>query len=146
MTTRPITFFALATLAPVPLLGLGAAFGGAWIWAALIYMTLFAGLADRVMARPESDAPEGAEFPAADRLSALLAVLHFVLLAAGVWAVSGVSGLTLGARIVAFFAYGLFFGQVSNSNAHELIHRSTRALHRLGMWVYISLMFGHHTS
>jgi alkane 1-monooxygenase len=35
---------------------------------------------------------------------------------------------------------------VSNSNAHELIHRSDRRLFGLGMAVYISLLFGHHTS
>ena len=29
---------------------------------------------------------------------------------------------------------------------HELIHRSTHGLHRLGSWVYISILFGHHAS
>lgn len=37
-------------------------------------------------------------------------------------------------------------GQVSNANAHELIHRSDRWLFGLGKWVYVSLLFGHHTS
>lgn len=37
-------------------------------------------------------------------------------------------------------------GQVSNSNAHELIHRSNRRLFSLRKWVYISMLYGHHTS
>ena len=45
-----------------------------------------------------------------------------------------------------FLSGGLFLGQVSNSNAHELIHRGKRHLSHLGRWVYISLLFGHHSS
>lgn len=143
---RPITLFAIATLLPVPLLLAGAAWGGAWIVGALVYMTVFVFLLDQLVAIVTPDAPDGAEFPAADGLSAALALAHFAVLAAGIWAVSGGSGLSVAERCVAFFAFGLFMGQVSNSNAHELIHRSGRGLHRLGMWVYISLLFGHHTS
>ena len=50
------------------------------------------------------------------------------------------------AKVGLFVAAGFFFGQISNSNAHELIHRGGRFMHRLGKWVYISLLFGHHTS
>ena len=76
----------------------------------------------------------------------VLAGAHFVLLGLGIWAVSGGTGIGWGARLACFLAFGLFFGQVSNSNAHELIHRADKRLFRLGMWVYISLLFGHHTS
>ena len=44
------------------------------------------------------------------------------------------------------FSSGRFFGQVSNSNAHELIHRADKRLFNLGKWVYISMLFGHRTS
>ena len=37
-------------------------------------------------------------------------------------------------------------GQVGNSNAHELVHRSNRSLRRLGRLVYRSHIFGHHGS
>jgi len=144
--SRPITLFALATLAPVPLLLIGAAEGGVWIVLALAYLTAFAFLLDQIVAVVTPNAPEGAEFPLADGLSAFLALAHFGLLAAGIWAVSGASGLSGWERVVAFFGFGLFFGQVSNSNAHELIHRPARLLNRLGTWVYISLLFGHHSS
>ncbi|MHC0053221.1 alkane 1-monooxygenase [Actibacterium sp. D379-3] len=143
---RPVTLFALATLAPLPLLALGAAQGGVWIALALIYLTGLVFALDTLIGRAAPNAPEGCEFPAADRLSATLALAHFGLLGVGVWAVSGASGLGVAERIAAFFAFGLFFGQVSNSNAHELIHRTRRTLFVLGKWVYISLLFGHHTS
>ena len=63
-------------------------------------------------------------------------------------AVAGLAGGWLSGweKLALFLSAGWFFGQVSNSNAHELIHRSSRLLHRLGKWVYISLLFGHHTS
>ncbi|MCP4818748.1 MAG: alkane 1-monooxygenase, partial [Shimia sp.] len=49
-------------------------------------------------------------------------------------------------RALCFLAFGLFFGQVSNANAHELIHKGARFPRRLGTLVYITLLFGHHTS
>ncbi len=85
------------------------------------------------------------EFPASDNLCLLLGLQHFALLFVTVGALSG-DYLGLAEKLGLFAAAGLFFGQVSNSNAHELIHRGSRLLHRTGMWLYISLMFGHHTS
>ncbi|MGC8203292.1 alkane 1-monooxygenase [Aliiroseovarius sp. PTFE2010] len=140
-----VPLFALASLAMVPLLALGALFGGGWIWAALIYITTLSFLADEFTALPGQAEPETTT-AWADRLSVILALSHFALLALGAWAVAGETGLTRPERIAAFFAFGLFLGQVSNANAHELIHRGSRMLHALGKWVYISLLFGHHTS
>ncbi len=141
-----IALFALVTLTPVALLAAGALLGGGWLVAALLYITLFAGLMDRLIAGATRPAAPGTTQAPANALSALLAVLHFPLLYLAVWAVAGQAGLAPWERLVAFLAFGLFFGQVSNANAHELIHRSQRALHELGKWVYVSLMFGHHTS
>ncbi|GHD99423.1 hypothetical protein U879_08685 [Defluviimonas sp. 20V17] len=138
--------FAIATLMPVTLFAVGAALGGLWALAALAYMTVFVFVMDERVAYAGGAAQEGAEFPAADRLSILLGGMHFALLLLAIAAVGGATGLGWGARIALFMAFGLYFGQVSNSNAHELIHRSRRGLFRLGMWIYISLLFGHHTS
>ncbi|MEZ5684885.1 MAG: alkane 1-monooxygenase [Paracoccaceae bacterium] len=141
-----IEAFALVVLSPVPLLGLGAVFGGLWAWAAFFWVGIFIFTLDVMIRRAAPDAPEGQEFPAADGLSQLLAGLHFGLLALAVWAISGGSGLDAVSRVPLFLAFGLFFGQVSNSNAHELIHRADKRLFLFGKWVYISLLFGHHTS
>ena len=141
-----VALFALATLAPVPLLTAGALAGGGWAVAALIYMTVFAFLMDQLVSVALGAEEDGREFPAADSLSAFLALLHFPLFFLGVAAVAGATGLGPAGRIAAFVAFGLFFGQVSNSNAHELIHRGRRGLFELGKWVFISHLFGHHTS
>jgi alkane 1-monooxygenase len=133
--------FALATLTPALLLALGAIWGGLWIVAAVVYLTGLTSLLDRLIKR-ESKASDAAYD---DALSVALALTHFALIPLVVWALSADHLAPLGKAGV-FFAAGLWFGQVSNANAHELIHRSTRGLHRLGMWVYISLLFGHHTS
>ncbi|SDX23253.1 alkane 1-monooxygenase [Roseicitreum antarcticum] len=146
MTRHPVTPFAFATLIPLPLLVLGALWGGVWIAAAVLYLTLFALALDQVLAVADRAGAEGSEFPAADGLSAVLALAHLALVPLGVAAVAGATGLGMGERVAAFFGFGLFFGQMSNSNAHELIHRGQRGLFSLGQWVYISLLYGHHTT
>jgi alkane 1-monooxygenase len=143
---RPIVLFAIATLVPVLLLLLGAFFGGLWAWVALLYMTVFTFAMDELVSYAAPLASEGSEFPAADQLSVGLGVAHFVLLFTAILALTGWGGVGWGSWLPLFLAFGMFFGQVSNSNAHELIHRSDKGLFRLGMWIYISLLFGHHTS
>ena len=136
--------FSAATLAPVALLGLAAIYGGWWIFAALVFLSIFTATLDEVvhhLTPPTSKA----EFPAAARLSILLGIMHFVVL---VLVINALANQPLGvfAKLGLFISSGFFFGQVSNSNAHELIHRGGRFMHRLGKWVYISLLNGHHTS
>ena len=141
---RAMPLFVLATCLPIPLIGLASLLGGVWVIAALFYMTGLTFLLDtlvRMTTPPTSDA----EFPAATALSVTLAALHFPLMALVVAGLAG-AGLSLAAKIALFLAAGLYFGQVGNANAHELIHRRQRPLHALGKWVYISLLFGHHTS
>ena len=63
-----------------------------------------------------------------------------------VWAVAQGTYLSVSDKILIFTGAGLWLGQVSNSNAHELIHRSARGPRRLGVAIYCSLLFGHHAS
>lgn len=141
---RVMILFALATLIPIPLLGFGALFGGWWVVLALVYMTGLVFLLDTIV-KVVTPPVEDAEFPVGDHLSIALGIYHFPLLGLIVYGLShdGISGL---AKLVLFMAAGLYFGQVGNSNAHELIHRGARHMHVLGKWVYISLLFGHHAS
>ncbi|MEX5726977.1 alkane 1-monooxygenase [Rhodovulum iodosum] len=143
---RPVIPFAMATLVPLPLLALGTALGGVWTAAALLYLTLVTFTLDQLIHVAAPHAPEGTGFPAADRLSAALALAHFAALPLGIWAVGGSSGLGTAERVAAFLGFGLFLGQISIPNAHELIHCTDKRLFALGKWVYISLLFGHHTS
>ncbi len=140
----PMLLFAVATLLPLPLITLGAWLGGGWAVAAISYMTLFTAALDELVRKITPPVPE-AEFPVANGLSVVLALSHLVLLAL-VIAGLVVADAPLWSKVVLWFAAGLYFGQVSNSNAHELIHRTDRGLRRLGIAVYVSLLFGHHAS
>lgn len=138
--------FALATLLPLALIGLAALSGGWWVLLAVLYLTALTATLDAVIHRAQAgDPPDDRAFPAADALSVVLAIGGFVLLALTVRAF-GSSNMGGVEKAGLFIATGLFCGQIGNSNAHELIHRGSRFLHALGMWAYIAVLFGHHTS
>lgn len=141
----PVAAFGAVALAPALLLIWGAGQGGWPLWAGLFWMALATPLADTLIARGFGDAPEGARFPGADPALVLLAAAHLALLIAALRAFGG-DHLDMAERIALFLGAGMWFGQVSNSVAHELIHRSSRALFRLGAAVYVSLLFGHHVT
>jgi len=132
---RDIRHFAFATLSPVPLLIAGALLGLWWNLAALAYIALVTAMADALAPR---DGRVCDDIIAADILSTALGVVHFILLGFAVLSIAGPGSATAGDRITAFFAFGQWFGQTSNSNAHELIHRADRGLRRLGVWICIS--------
>ena len=133
--------FALATLTPALLITTGAFLGGLWLLAAVVYLTGMTSMLDRLI-KHESAAGEAGLH---DGLSVVIALVHFALLALSVWALAGVHLEPL-EKLGLFYAAGLWLGQVSNANAHELIHRGSRFLHRLGMLAYTTMLFGHHTS
>ena len=131
---RPIRIFAIATLVPVALLALGGLWASSsWRW--IIWW-------QAPCPRPR----RGRNFPQPMACRWCWRLPHFALLPLALWSVSGAGGQDWPARITLFFGFGLFFGQISNSNTHELIHRSRAGLFRLEMWVYVTLLFGHHTS
>jgi alkane 1-monooxygenase len=141
--TRTVPFFAVATLVPVPLLIAGALWGSPAAILTIVYITLVVFFVDQLA---PADDTHAATARGADVLSAALALLHLPLLALAVAALAGRFGGDWGDRIAVFFAFGLWFGQVSNANAHELIHRSNRFLRGLGIAVFTSLLFGHHAT
>ena len=136
--------FALATLAPALLIAFGALFGGIWCYAALLSVSVIVAGLDTLVTRLR---PAGAdeEFPADRALLVAIAVATFAVLGLTTLALSTGAHAT-SEKIALFVATGLFAGQVGNANAHELIHKRTRALHRLGVWVYVAMLFGHHAS
>jgi alkane 1-monooxygenase len=138
--------FALAALTPLWLLCLAVPLGGVWVVMALAYTGVFTALLDQLVPRVMPDAPDGAEFPAADALLVALGLGHVMVFPLVVWAVAGHSDLVLWERIVLAVAAGQWFGQVSNPCAHELIHRGHRGLYALGVVVYATMLFGHHAS
>lgn len=141
----PLVAFALAALFPVPLLALGVAQGGAWLWAAFLYMGVLTLLLDQLVPLTTGTAEDG-EFPAADALLIAVGLAALLVLPLATWAIAGESGLTAGQKVLVFFASGFWLGQVAHPAAHELIHRPKRPLFRLGAAVYAALLFGQHAS
>ncbi|GAA4224322.1 alkane 1-monooxygenase [Sagittula marina] len=139
-----MTRFTLATLGMVVALTLAMTLGAPFALIALLYITVFTYGMDKLTALAAPDHPD-AEFPAGDALSVTLGLLHFPLLYGGVWVLAE-GDLALSDRLALFLALALFLGQVSNSNAHELIHRAPRWMRRLGVAVYSSVLFGFHAS
>lgn len=142
----PVAFFAFASLLPSVLLIAGALWGGLWIWAAMLSIMLFWLAMDRLSGLVPEDrsGAEGVEFPAGTWLLVMLAVMQLIHIPVAIWALTGrLHGVEW---IVGFSAFGVFFGQIGNPAAHELIHRSDRRLRQLGMTVYTSVLFGHHAS
>ncbi len=135
--------FIIVPFLPVVLLVLACLFGGVWSVLALLGMTAWVMGLDRLL--PASSQTQRTD-ALAHRISAALGGAHFCVALLGLWALTAPAGLHGAAAVLTAIALGLFFGQVSNSNAHELIHRSDRAARRLGVAVYTSLLFGHHAS
>ncbi len=138
--------FAAATAAPLVLLTAGVFSGLPLLLAGLLWITALTALLDQWLAALAPDLPEGTEFPGTDALLVVLGAAHLLALPLAVWAIAGPSGLTGWERGLAFLGFGLWFGQVTNPAAHELIHRGDRWLFRLGAALYTSLLFGHHAS
>ena len=138
--------FALAALTPFWLLCVAVPMGGVWVWAVFLYMGVFTAVLDQFVPMVMPDAPEGAEFPAADALLVTLGLAHLLALPLVTWAIAGPSGLAFWERGLLGLAAGQWFGQVSNPCAHELIHRGHRGLYALGVVVYATMLFGHHAS
>ncbi|QJF52037.1 alkane 1-monooxygenase [Roseobacter ponti] len=136
----PSAVFMLASLLPGACLLAGAFLGGVWSAAGLITMTLVVFLCDRASFAARAG-------PGLAKVQPLLiAGLHFTILPAVLLAI-GMPGHLSGAEtVLLLLGAGLFFGQVSNACAHELIHRQSRAARRLGAAIYVSLLNGQHVS
>ncbi|MGC1495044.1 MAG: alkane 1-monooxygenase [Sulfitobacter sp.] len=133
-------WYAIASLTPAALLALACLFAGLWPLIAVLSITVFVFFMDKIArALPEQDT-------SGRGISLLLAGIHFPLLGLGVWSLGSAPHLDTLDKLFIFTGLGLFFGQISNSNAHELIHASARLPRRIGALIYISVLHGHHVS
>jgi alkane 1-monooxygenase len=138
-----MSHFVLASVLPIAL-ALAAGLGIHWAaWAALGYMALVVPLIDlslpRVLDRRHVEVES-------DALPIVLGVLHLVLLPVTILGLSNATGLDQPAQVALFAAVAMIFGQISCSNAHELIHKGRALPNVLGRVVYATLFFGHHAS
>jgi alkane 1-monooxygenase len=133
-------WYAIASLTPAALLALACLWGGAFAVLGVLSITVVVFFADKVARQTPVRDDDGRW------LSLILAAIHFPLLALGVWTLAAGSHLGTVEKVLVFTGLGLFFGQISNSNAHELIHAGPRPLRRLGASIYATVLHGHHVS
>lgn len=135
-------WYAIASLTPAALLALGSLWGGAWTLLAIASITGFVFVADRWITRTlrVDDTRSGLV------LSYVQAITHLCLWISGLWMIGSNQDLTSVDKALLIVGYGLYFGQTSNSNAHELIHKKSRFPRRLGILLYGSVLFAHHAS
>lgn len=138
--------FALATISPAVLILTAAFWGGFWAWLAAGFVTVIAFSLDRLTPEEIENADPAAEFPGSTYLLVALGLMHLALLPVSVWAVGGDSALNMVERGLIALSASMLFGQISHPVAHELIHKSPRALRVLGQVIYTSMLFGHHAS
>lgn len=138
-------WFALASLSPLVTLSAACLLGGVWPLMALAHVTVLVRGLDRIgsVTLPRRDDAVAQRFALC--LTTTIGLVHLPMLALGVWALTQ-PDRALWQVLTTGLALGLWFGQVSNSNAHELIHAPQRWARRLGTLVYITLLFGHHAS
>lgn len=133
-------WYIIASLTPAILLALACLWGGLWPLLAVLSITVVVFFADKLSKVVPPVETTGRT------LSLLLAGMHFAVLGLGVWALGAGTNLDVVDKLLIYIGLGLFFGQISNSNAHELIHAKARLPRRLGAMIYVSLLHGHHVS
>jgi len=133
-------WYSIASLIPAILLIVACLRGGPWPLFAVFSITVVVFFLDRLSRRLPTQPHTGRA------LSLVLAGVHFILLPLGVWALAENPILSTTDKVLIYIGLGLFFGQISNSNAHELIHASTKWPRRIGTAIYCSLLHGHHVS
>lgn len=139
---RFVSVISVVTLLPAGALLYASTHGGLWVLPPLVILGMISHICDELFEnRP--DAPIERLFQ--NSLPILLALLHFILLGTAIWSLTA-QPFSLLEKTALFTGYTLYFAHVSNAVGHELIHRRTRLQFTLGKWVFISILFGHHTS
>ncbi len=138
-----MSHFILASLLPYALIALGA-FGLSWaVWWALAWFLVIVPILDLALPRRLDSRLVDVESKA---LPMVLGLAHLGVLPLVIVGLSGVTGLSQMAQVGLFAATAMVFGQISTSNAHELIHAPRRLPRQLGRVVYGTLLFGHHAT
>ncbi|MGR3616838.1 MAG: alkane 1-monooxygenase [Paracoccaceae bacterium] len=135
--------FTLASLTPAILIMLACVFGGTLPVLAFGYVAFcvaILGLLGRSRnGQPGHPTNEGA----ADALLITLSLAHVLILGATLYAAPSFG---LFPAVCLILSTSLFLGQVSHPNAHELIHHRNKGMRRLGVFIYSTMLFGHHAS
>lgn len=141
----PVAAYGVATLLPIPLLGMAATAGGVWVAIVCAYLTVGVVVLDALPKIQIAPAKDGAAEIWAERLSMTLGALHFACLFTAICAL-GTETLSIAEKVGLFAAVGLYLGQVSAANGHELLHRADPNLSSVGRVIFASVLMGHHAA
>ena len=133
--------FAAASLWPACALVLACLWGGLWPVVALLSITVLILGLDWI-------APKGTAASEGEGLwlNMALGAVQLPLMGLCITTLASGDGLPPLGKGLIFVAAGLYFGQIGNSAAHELIHRAGRWPRRLGLLAYASVLHAHHVS
>lgn len=140
MARLQMILFAAASLWPACALVLACLWGGLWSVVALLSITVLILGLDWI-------APKGVAAFKGDglALNMTIGLAQLPLMGLCLMSLTGESLSPLGKALL-FIAAGLYFGQIGNSAAHELIHRAGRWPRRLGLLAYATVLHAHHVS
>ncbi len=136
-------WYYIASLFPFLLAVLAALGSEAFTYGGFVFMAI--GVAGLDVCLPKRAEAETSHYSGLT-LSILLSLAHVALFFLSIYAIAGLSGLAPGARLALMIMVIVIFGQISNSNAHELIHNTSLVPRFLGILVYCTLLFGHHAT
>lgn len=137
------TAAALPFLLALPLVAVGAVLGGGASALALLYL-VFISLGPEDLFARTAEAAAGGDDPGegAEKAGTMLSALHFPMLALALFALGGGTDLSFGAWWAVLAGFALYFGLISMTAAHALIHSTRPKRRRLGLVVYVSLLCG----
>ncbi|MGB0798063.1 MAG: alkane 1-monooxygenase [Planktomarina sp.] len=127
-----IVLFLAAAVTPTP-----------WAFVTLCYMTLGVFFLDALLS---SDVEVNLGNAESKLTLWVQAIAHVFVLGATLWSVAFHAPIYPWASMFLILATGLYMGQVSNSLAHELIHKTSRQSVRVGRLIYSTLLFAHHAT
>lgn len=128
---------------PAVLIGIAIWNPAPWAWLAFGFLTFGVMILDRLL---PAEIPMALDETASDATVWALVFTHFAVLFGVLWAIATHFSSEPGLTLLLALSTGLFIGQVSNSVAHELIHRPGRLSVFMGRFVYASTFFAHHTT
>ncbi|EEW24102.1 alkane 1-monooxygenase [Rhodobacter ferrooxidans] len=84
--------------------------------------------------------------PASEKLLMAIGATQLLMMPVMLYAIAGTSEVGFLNRIILFLGFGMYLGQVCIPAAHELIHRGDKPMFQMGLAMFTTLLFGHHTS
>ena len=134
------------SLTYLPVVGLSATWGDAWILLIPAYAFIVFPLLDALLGGNPENPPEGnadADLFWHSLVTWVWAPIQFAVIWGTLWWIFREDGLDLHHGLFLMLATGVVSGSIGVVYAHELIHRKNIWERRLGEWLMVSVLYGH---